>query len=329
MTEHVLLTGATGFIGRYLVRRLVQDGVRLRVLARQPEQLPSGCLSSIEVMRGDVRDRRLLHEAVRGVDTVLHLAACARAWCQDRKEYRTVNAAAVKDLLDAVEGAGVKRLVHVSTILTLPPYRAAAVRGAANRPTPYETTKLDGERLVRAYAASGGHAVIVHPTRVYGPGPLTDANGVTRAISLYLDGKLRIRLADDDALANYVHAADVAEGIVLAARRGVSGNHYVLGGDNASFSELLALASELSGIEHMTFTLPARAALAAGRAAELWGHLGGTAPITTRWIRVLLEDRRADIQPTRDALAYRPRSLRTGLSETIRWLRAAGITRAA
>jgi nucleoside-diphosphate-sugar epimerase len=68
--------------------------------------------------------------------------------------------------------------------------------------------------------------------------------------------------------------------------------------------------------------LPAGAALATARAAELWGRLGGTAFITPGWVRVFLEDRRVDLEPERRALGYRPRLLRQGLAETIAWLRA-------
>ena len=263
-----------------------------------------------------------MRRAVTGADTVLHLAACARAWMHDRDAYRTVNVAAVESLLDAADRAEVRRLVHVSTILTLPPFKPAPVRGEASRPSPYEKTKREGEQLVESYAASGRHAVIVHPTRVFGPGPLTDANGVTRAALLFLEGRLRVRLPDSGVQANYVYVADVAVGIRSAAERGASGAPYILGGDNASFDEFLALVAELGGVRHRIVALPLPVALGVARVAEAWGHLGGAAPITARWVRALLEDRRADVGPARRDLGYRPRTLRDGLATTIRWLRA-------
>jgi nucleoside-diphosphate-sugar epimerase len=175
--------------------------------------------------------------------------------------------------------------------------------------------------LVESYAAAGRQAVIVHPTRVFGPGPLTDANGVARAALLFLQGRLRVRLADGGVQANYVYVADVAAGIRLAAARGRTGAHYVLGGDNASFDEFLALVAELGDVRYRTVPLPPAVALGVARVAEGWGRLGGTAPFTARWVRTFLEDRRADIGPARRDLGYRPRTLRDGLAETIRWLR--------
>lgn len=330
MTDRVLVTGGTGFIGTYLLRQLVARDLRVRVLARCPARLPNDIAGSLDVIAGDICDARAVKRAVHGVDTVLHLAACARAWCRDRSEYQAVNVEAVRTLLGVAADVGVQRFVHVSTILALPPFRDAALRGAAAGPTPYEVTKQRGDGLVEAYAADGRHAAIVHPTRVYGPDPLTDANAVTKAIWLYLTGRLRVRLADGDVLANYVHAADVADGIMRAATYGRTGEHYVLGGDeNISFHGLLDLVSEIAGTRRRVLPLPRSVALAAARAAEAWGYLGGMAPITPRWIRVFLEDRRASVERSRSVLGYAPRPLREGLTETIAWLRAGGAREAA
>ena len=317
-----LVTGASGFIGRYVVQHLLARGRPVRVLVRRPEALPESARRAVEVVAGDVRDRAALARAVRGAHTVLHLAACARAWSRDPQEFLDVNVRAVGNLLQLAEAAGVERMVHVSTILTLPPYQRASVNGRSQDPTPYESSKRIGERLVEAYAASGRHAAIVHPTRVYGPGPLHDANGVTRAIALYIRGRLRLRLADRDALGSYVHAEDVAEGVILAADRGRRGAHYVLGGENASFRALLDMVAGLTGTRRTVVALPPGLGLAVARATELWGRLGGDFVLPPGWVRVLLEDRRAAIEPVRWELGYRPRPLSDGLRETIAWLAA-------
>jgi nucleoside-diphosphate-sugar epimerase len=237
----------------------------------------------------------------------------------------SVNVRAVDALLHAAARAGVERLVHVSTILTLPPNRAAPVTGAARTPTLYEWTKREGERRVEAHVRAGRHAVIVHPARVYGPGPLHDGNGVTRAIALYLQGRLRLRLNDGDALGSYVHAADVAHGIVAAAERGRPGAHYVLGGENVPFTQLLELATSLTGTRRRVISLPPRAALAVARATELWGRVGGTFVLPRAWIRVLMEDRPVDSGPAVRDLGYAPRPLREGLHQTIDWLARQGL----
>jgi farnesol dehydrogenase len=164
----------------------------------------------------------------------------------------------------------------------------------------------------------------VRPTRVYGPGPLHDANGVTKMLHLYLRGRFRVRLDDGDALANYVHADDVARGVLLAARRGARGGVYTLGGENASLRGFLALASELSGVRRTVLKLPSWAGYVIGAAAEMSALAGATPFITREWVRTFLEDWRVDIEDARRDLGYEPRTLRAGLAETIAWLRGTG-----
>ena len=269
---------------------------------------------------GDVRDRAVLAQGIAGAHTVLHLAAYARAWSRHPDDFMSVNVEAVRTLLELAAREQVGRLVHVSTILTLPPFQPAPVDGRSRLPTWYERTKREGESLVEAYAAAGRHAVIVHPTRVYGPGPLTDANGATKAVDLYLRGRLRVRVADRDVLGNYVHVDDVATGILLAGTRGRSGAHYILGGENASLRDVFDLASRITGIRRWVVPLPPGTALAVARAAELWGALSGNCFITPGWVRVFLEDRRADIAPACEDLGYQPRPLAEGMRETLTWL---------
>jgi farnesol dehydrogenase len=320
MTDLTFVTGGTGFIGQYLLRRLIAQRRPVRVLARRPDLLPTELRSQVDVVQGDVRDTAALARGIAGAHTVLHLAAFARAWAPRDEDFTSVNVEAVRALLELARLHDVERLVHVSTILTLPPFRPAPVNGASQQLTPYERSKRDGERLVEAYAASGRHAVIVHPTRVYGPGPLHDANGVTKAVALYLRGRLRVRLADGDVLGNYVHADDVAAGIALAASRGTSGTHYILGGEDASFRELLELATRITGVRRTVLPLPPAAALSVAGVSEVLGLLTGHCAITRSWIRVFLEDRRADVTPARHDMGYAPRPLGEGLRETLAWL---------
>jgi nucleoside-diphosphate-sugar epimerase len=312
MTAPILVTGATGFIGRYVVQRLLAEGAAVRVFVRRPALLAPDQAARVEVRQGDICDTAALRGAVAGCTTVLHLAACARAWCRDPATFAQVNLDAVRALLRAVDDYGVHRLVHVSTVLTLPRHDA---RRAA---TSYEVTKLAGERCVEENARS----VIVHPTRVYGPGPLNDANGVTRVVALYLHGRFRARLDDHDVQANYVHADDVAAGIIAAARVGTAGGHYALGGENESLRGLLERVAAISGVHHRVFRIRPGAALAAAFAAEAWGRLGGTVPITRGWVRLFLEDQRLEHALTPPG--YSARGLDTGLTETIDWLRSQG-----
>jgi nucleoside-diphosphate-sugar epimerase len=308
-----VVTGATGLIGRHLVERLLARGTTVRALVRAPDRLglrPPG----LEVVAGGL-DTPALTRALDGAEVVFHLAACARAWSRDPDEFTEVNVRAVDRLLRAARAADVRRVIHVSTVLTFPPFRAGTTS------IPYVETKRRGEALVAEYAAAGGGAVVVHPTRVYGPGPLNDANGVTRLVAQCLAGPVVFRLDDGGVQANYVHAADVAAGMMLAAERGVSGAHYVLGGENSSLGDLLRLTAQLAHVKPRIVPLPRPAALTAAHASMLWARLGGTALITPAWVLSYFDDQRVDVSDTCRALGYRYRPLAVGLEETILWLR--------
>lgn len=310
MSGIVVVTGASGFIGQHLTRRLLAGGARrVRVLVRRPDRLPPDIASRAEITSGDIRDPAAVSQALAGADVVVHLAACAKAWSSDPQEFRQVNVDAVDLLVRSARDQSVRRLVHVSTVLTLP--RCNGGRA----PTRYEATKRLGERV----AEESGLAVVVHPTRVFGPGPLNDANGVTRVIAAYLAGRLRVRLDDHDVQANYVHVDDVVSGIVLAADAGDAGSHYVIGGENMSVRGLLDRVAGLSGVQRRVLPVRPVLALAAATIIEVWGRVGGAVPITRDWVRLFLEDQRLNDEAAPPG--YRPGQLDERLRDTIAWLR--------
>lgn len=322
MRDPVLVTGATGFIGSRVARRLLDRGRAVRVLVRDTSRLDPVLAREAQVVIGDVRHKGDLERAVSGAGTVIHLAALARAWSRTPSEFHDVNVEAVRQLIVCAEHAGVERLVHVSTMRSAEPAALRPVPGFARGPTPYEASKRGGDQLIADAVRRGLDAVVVRPTRVYGPGAIeTDANAATRIVAQYLAGRFRVRIDDGDVLGNWVHVDDVAEGVVLAAERAGRGTAYALGGDNLSVREFLDLVGAIGGVRRRVFAVPPGAALLVGLAAELWGRLGGTAPFTARWVRGFLEARPVDIGPARRDLGYAPRSLVEGLTQTIDWLR--------
>ena len=318
--KSILVTGATGFVGCRLIRRLAAQDLQLRVLVRNPDRLPASVRGRVEVVRGELGDAAATDRAVRGVDHVLHLAALATAYTRNPGDYNRLNTDAVEQLLAAAARHGVQRFVHVSSVVALPPVEPARVWGFGGRPTPYAVSKMAAEDVVRRHVAAGHDAVIVRPTRVYGPGPWNDANGTTRLVVLYLNGKLRVRLADREVEANYVHVDDVAAGIELAARRGRCGAAYMLGGENASLRRYLACASDVTGVHRIVIPVPPQLLLPVAHLATAWGRLGGNVSLTPEWLNNFLEHRPVDISVSRADLGYEPRSLHDGLRQTLAWV---------
>lgn len=169
----VLVTGASGFIGRYLAERLLSQGARVRVFARDPQRLSSALREEAEVCVGDLGVPSTLTAAVCGVDCVFHCAANVKTW--DRAEaYERANVQGLGNLLDAIEaGASLpKRFVHVSTVDVYGfPERPCAESQPARTPGfGYGDSKLRGEMLLRKRAqAMGLEYVILRPANVMGP----------------------------------------------------------------------------------------------------------------------------------------------------------------
>jgi nucleoside-diphosphate-sugar epimerase len=309
-------------------------GGTVRLLARArtrpaASRFPLPASSNIDIVWGSVTDPAAVHQAVRGADTVYHLAACARPWARDRREFTTVNAEGTRLVCDAALTHGVRKLVHVSTEL---------VQDSVLDRTEYQRTKRAAEAVVAGYVALGGDAVIVRPTRVYGPGPLNPANSVTRVIDLYRRGLFRVRIAGGprlsalpwregqgvrdqrEARANYVYVEDVVAGLLLAAERGARGAAYLVGGDNLTLPQLLELVGEATGSQHITVPIPRPAVRLLATVAELGGVLGIVPFITRDWVDLLSEDRPMSSEQAEAELGYRPRHAREGVATTVAWL---------
>lgn len=311
MSGPILVTGATGFIGTRLVAQLTETDASVRVYVRDPDRLAPALRRRVEVVVGDMASPAALARAVQGADLVYHLAGLAAAWARRPASFHEVNVAGLRRLLRAVRRAGGPRVVHVSSVLTLFP------------PDPedplYVRSKRAGDRLVREYVVDGGDAVLAHPCRVYGPGPLNDANGATRLVRSFLRGPVPIQLQDGGVRASWVHVDDVARGLRLLAARGRRGYGYVLGGECCSVDELGRIVAEVSGRHRPVVRVPPGVALAAATVLEARGRLGLSVPITRRWVRSFLRDQTVDARPAR-ALGFEPRPLRQGIAETVDWL---------
>ena len=315
----MLVTGGTGFIGSRLVERLVADGESVRLLARNAAAVPVPWRSRVEIVTGDLRDREAVSRAMHGADIAYHLAGVTKVWVANESEFHETNALGTRNVCVAAEEQHLTRLVHVSTALLEPPPPHSGVDGAT-RLTAYQRSKAEGERELRRYIERGGKAVIVRPTRVFGPGPLTQSNSATRMINLYRRGIFRINVGDRSAQANYVFVEDVVNGMILAAERGVVGEAYALGGENCTIREFLEHVVAAGARSRKLVDLPPQIARLVAAGAELTAHIGIHPAITSDWLRVLIIDWPVSSDLAQRRLGYSPTPLREGVQRTVRWL---------
>lgn len=267
-----LVTGATGFIGSHLARALARRGDELRLLIRKDaDEILLGGIG-FERVTGDVTDRRAVRRAVDGVDRVFHVAGTTSMRSSDARLVFDVNLGGTRVVAEESLEAGVKRLVHTSSVAAIGP---APEGGRADERQPftagglgiaYMNSKHEAEGEVLRAAAKGLDAVIVNPTFVLGP---DDRGGssmgllkrfLLRRIPAYVDGGL-----------NIVDVRDVADGHLLADAKGRAGERYILGGRNFTLQRLFADLSRICGVPAPPLRLPAQVAVSGARLSEQLG----------------------------------------------------------
>ncbi|NOZ27296.1 MAG: NAD-dependent epimerase/dehydratase family protein [Chloroflexi bacterium] len=246
----VLVTGATGFIGRHLARLLLARGESVRVLVRRPESAALLAEKGAEVVVGDLVRPESAAAAVAGCRVVYHLAAAYSTRPEDIDRMYQVNVRGTLNLLLAARDAGVERIVHTSTVGTIgrPPDGSIPDESVPFNlwdASHYVRSKFFGELIARTMADAGLPVVIVHPTACVGPEDVAPS-ATGRRLLAFLRGRW---LPYPEGGVNFVPVADVVQGMVAAAERGRVGGRYILGHAEGNLDEraYLALMERISG----------------------------------------------------------------------------------
>ncbi len=322
----VFVTGASGFIGQRLVQILTQRGDTVHALCRKRSPgtiLPEG----VSVFEGDILDPPSTERAMTGCEGVLHVAGYAKNWARDPQDFYTVNVRGTQNVMQAALKLKVKRAVYTSSAMTLGPSNGVPLHENSLRTAPvltdYEASKLEAEELVRTYARQGLEVAIVSPTRVHGPGLLTEGNSLTRMFKLYLEGKYRVIPGDGEALGNYAFLEDVARGHLLALERGTPGEQYTLGGENVSYNTLFTLVASISGRHHRLVHLPGNVLVGVSAIEECRARwFRGYPAITPGWMKTFLLDAAYSCSKAERDLGYHITPLTEALQVTLDWLKA-------
>ncbi len=320
-----LVTGASGFLGRRLVKLLLRQGYRVHALSRDPGNRSLFPEKEVLFFVGDILSPEVLREAARGCRGIFHLAAYARGWAPDEEIYIEHNVGGTENVLQAARAAGVPRILFCSTAGVINPSAGDPADEETPRTLPYftayERSKARAEALIAEYVKEGQDIVIVNPSRVYGPGPLTESNSVTRIIDLFRRGKWHIIPGNGKSYGNYVYVDDVAHGMILAMERGTPGRRYILGGENLTYLDLFARLREATGRKPFLVPLPLPLMLATAYTMVASHRVAGLRPlITPEWVRRYMYHWKLNISRARNELGYAPLTFREGLERTLQWL---------
>ena len=322
----VLVTGATGFTGGHLARALAAAGHQVRALVRGDRRRHQDLYTAgIELATGDLRDPASLAAAVAGVEVVYHIAAIYRQAGVSADTYRAVNATAVGQLVAQSARAGVRRVVHCSTVgvhgdIEHPP----ANEEAPIRPGDvYQRTKVEGEERARAEAArSGIELTIVRPSGIFGPGD-------RRLLKLFRNTIHRFpTLGRGEIYYHLTYIDDLVAGFRLCGEHPAAANRtYILaGGEVTTLNQAVALIASVAGVSPQGWHLPVWPFWVAGALCEaVCAPIGIEPPIYRRRVDFFTKSRAFDITRARREIGYAPAvGLREGITRTLHWYREQG-----
>lgn len=283
MSSQILITGATGFIGRQLTRDLVDQGQTVRVFARQRRKARALFGDTVEIVTGDLGDAASLARACRGMETIYHVAGSYRFGLRHRRELWRTNVEGTESILQAAADAGVGRIVHLSSAGVLMKARRDLPADApldetdfpeeAPRFSAYKASKWEAEKRALAWARRGLPVVIASTTCPIGRGDeLPTPTG--RMILDFVQGRFPFYCRTG---LNFIAIGDLSRGLQQVAEEGRIGERYLLSDENLWLKEFLDLLARETGRNAPRFCLPGslvRLIGCGGELFDLW-NVGG------------------------------------------------------
>ena len=321
-----LVTGGSGFIGSHVVQRLIEEGVQVRCLLLPNDAAHTLAGVDVERVTGDITDRAAVTRAAQGCDIVFNLAAIYAIWLAKPRRMFDVNVGGTLAVLEGARAAGVRRVVHTSSIAAVGYLPGREVSDEAVRFNDWELgndyvlSKYISECEALAQNKDGLEVVCANPAFPFGANDV-GPTPTGKMIKDTLAGQMPFVVAGGF---NAVDVRDVAEGHLLAARRGRPGERYILGGENLTFKDFATLVARRAGRRPPPVTLPTRALLAAGSiAGAIADHVTHKPPRFTRPSVAYLAGRFSWFSTAKAEreLGYRPRPIDDAIDASIAWFR--------
>ncbi|HDQ73163.1 MAG TPA: NAD-dependent epimerase/dehydratase family protein [Chloroflexi bacterium] len=321
----ILVTGATGHVGNVLVRELLAQAQPVRALVLPNDKCTALAGLHVERVSGNVLEPATLDRAMDGVDVVYHLAGIVSILPGAETLMRKVNVDGVRNTAQAALRAGVRRMLHVSSIHAFKrmphgvcidervPFAPDSPSGA------YDRTKAEGSLAVLEIVKQGLDAVITCPTGVIGPHDYLGSE-MGHLIRDFTRNKLHFLV---QGAYDFVDVRDVARGLILAADKARTGETYILSGERIEILQIKEIVQELVGVHSPHIVLPMGLAKLAARVVEPFYRMTRTIPKFTEYsLRTVQDNCDFSHIKAQAELGYSPRPLRETIADALAWLQA-------
>lgn len=314
----VLVTGATGFIGQHLTRRLLDLGHQVRILTRDPSRVPSHWLPHVEIFVGDLLNEGVVCAATKGVDTVYHLAGVVK----DERLLTAVNVEGLEIALTASAKAGVRTFCYLSSVGVYGNSQSGPVteETPCDPLTEYQKTKCAGEELVRGFSAAGKfQTIVVRPSIVYGDGNNQSSSFFTQWLAAIRGG--RFRFLGDKGVANFVYVGDLVEACLFLVEHASRPHEVCIVSDPAPMSELVGLAADALKVARPRSTVPVWLAYGVAGISQIMNRVLNTSvPLTIAGVRALSAQYVFVPERLREGYHFSfPFGFHRGLERTVEW----------
>lgn len=325
----VLITGATGFLGSWMTKRLLDEGFEVSALVRSKHKLETELPGlKVQAIEGDVTDLASLQRATRGQESVFHLAGLIAYSHAQRAAMENVNVQGTANVIRAMQENGCGRLLHLSSVTAI---------GAGFTPSEildetskfnvghlnlgyFETKRAAEELVFKACRETNFDAVAVNPSTIYGPG---DAKKGSRGAQLKVArGTLPFYPSGG---VNIVHVDDVVDLCIKVFRTGRSGERTIACGENLLIKDAFERIAKAAGVKPPAIPLPRFAAFALGRIGDALESIGKKGPLNTEnaWTSVLYHWFKND--KARREFGFQPKSADSAIEASVRWSKENGV----
>jgi dihydroflavonol-4-reductase len=321
----ILVTGATGFLGRHLIPLLISHGHPVRALVRLTSQWQPLADLGAGLAWGDTRDSAAVAHAIQGCSAVIHGAGYWRFWGR-REDFYSTNVDGTHCVLEAARHAGIERFIQISTVVVAGYPRAGAVidENYPCRPCDdYMRSKLEGERLVlKCHRDYGLPAIVLRPGAFYGPWGRYAFN------RLFFEDPFRlpIQVHGGRHITFPIYVPDLAQVILNALSRGRPGEIYAVSGQSLTHREVHSIVSRILGKSPHWINVPAPAIVFLARVWTALAQLTRREPYyPINMVPYVFGDWVVDSSKASRELGFVPTPFEAGARATLEWYRDIGV----